>query len=64
MNEQELLLDCVRRLNASRILYMLTGSMASNAWGIPRSTHDFDFVLQFPPSQVPAMVRRVRTLWI
>jgi hypothetical protein len=56
MNEQELLLDCVRRLNASRIPYMLTGSMASNAWGIPRTTHDLDFVLQCPPSQVPAMV--------
>jgi hypothetical protein len=56
MNEQELLLDCVRRLNASRIPYMLTGSMASNAWGIPRTTHDLDFVLQFPPSKVPALV--------
>jgi hypothetical protein len=31
---------------------MLTGSMASNAWGIPRTTHDLDFVLQLPPSQV------------
>ena len=24
---------------------MLTGSMASNYWGIPRTTHDLDFVL-------------------
>lgn len=31
---------------------MLTGSMASNAWGIPRTTHDLDFVVQLPPSQV------------
>ena len=31
---------------------MLTGSMASNAWGIPRTTHDLDFVIQLPPSQV------------
>ena len=36
---------------------MLTGSMASNAWGIPRTTHDLDFVLQLPPSQVPALVK-------
>jgi hypothetical protein len=35
---------------------MLTGSMASNAWGIPRTTHDLDFVLQLPPSQVGRFV--------
>jgi hypothetical protein len=52
VTEQELLLDCLRRLNAREISYMLTGSMASNAWGIPRTTHDLDFVIQLPPSQV------------
>jgi len=31
---------------------MLTGSMASNAWGIPRTTHDLDFVIQLAPSRV------------
>ena len=53
VSEQELLSDCVRRLNTNGITYMLTGSMASNAWGIPRTTHDLDFVLQLPPSQIP-----------
>jgi hypothetical protein len=57
VTEQELLLDCVRRLNASSVKYMLTGSMASNAWGIPRTTHDLDFVIQLPPSQIPALVK-------
>ena len=57
MNEQELLLDCVRRLNSSGIAYMLTGSMASNAWGIPRTTHDLDFVIQLPPSQIPLLMK-------
>ncbi len=56
VTEQELLLDCVRRLNAGGVAYMLTGSMASNAWGIPRTTHDLDFVIQLPPSQMPAFV--------
>lgn len=56
MNEQELLLDCLRRLNAGGFSYMLTGSMASNAWGIPRTTHDLDFVLQLPPSRVDTFV--------
>jgi hypothetical protein len=56
VTEQELLLDCVRRLNASGVDYMLTGSMASNAWGIPRTTHDLDFVVQLPPSEIPGLM--------
>jgi hypothetical protein len=55
MTEQELQGDCLRRLNLCGVQYMLTGSMASNAWGIPRSTHDLDFVIQLPPSQIPAL---------
>jgi hypothetical protein len=57
MTEQELLIDCLRRLNSTGIAYMLTGSMASNYWGIPRATHDLDFVVQLPPSAVPELVR-------
>lgn len=56
MTEQELLLDCLRRLNRAEISYYLTGSMASNYWGIPRTTHDLDFVLQLPPSAVEKIV--------
>jgi hypothetical protein len=61
VNEQELLLDCLRRLNQGGIRYMLTGSMASNAWGIPRTTHDLDFVLQLAPSQVDSFCALFRT---
>lgn len=56
MTEQELLVDCLRRLNRAEITYYLTGSMASNYWGIPRTTHDLDFVIQFPPSAVSKIV--------
>ena len=56
MNERELLVDCLRRLNRTGVTYYLTGSMASNYWGIPRSTHDLDFVVQFPASAVPQIV--------
>ena len=35
---------------------MLTGSMASNAWGIPRTTHDLDFIVQLPPAEVSHFV--------
>ena len=56
MTEQELLTDCLTRLNRLGIAYMVTRSMASNYWGIPRTTHDLDFVIQLPPSAVPQMV--------
>ncbi len=56
MNEQELLADCLRRLNRSDMTYYLTGSMASNYWGIPRTTHDLDFVIQLPASAVSKIV--------
>jgi hypothetical protein len=57
MNERELLVDCLRRLNATGVTYYLTGSMASNYWGIPRTTHDLDFVVQLPPSAVPVILK-------
>jgi hypothetical protein len=57
MNERELLADCLRRLNRIGITYYLTGSMASNYWGIPRTTHDLDFVVQLPMSAVSRIVQ-------
>src|SRR5437762_12230720 len=56
MTEQELLVDCLRRLNRVGVAYYLTGSMASNYWGIPRTTHDLDFVIQLPPSAIGKIV--------
>jgi hypothetical protein len=57
MTEQELLLDCLQRLNACGIPYFLTGSMASNYWGVPRTTHDLDFVVQLQEHAVPALLQ-------
>jgi len=57
MNERELLVDCLRRLNRTGVTYYLTGSMASNYWGIPRTTHDLDFVVQLPMAAVPRIVQ-------
>ena len=56
MTERELLLDCLQRLNQSGVPYMLTGSMASNYWGIPRTTHDLDFVVQVVSASVPSLM--------
>jgi hypothetical protein len=56
VTEQELLVDALRRLNRAEAPYMLTGSMASNYWGIPRATHVLDFVIQLPGKDIPKMV--------
>ena len=57
MNERDLLVDCLRRLNRTGVIYYLTGSMASNYWGIPRTTHDLDFVVLLPSSGVAQIVQ-------
>lgn len=57
MTEQELLVDCLRRLNTAQIPYMVVGSMVSNFWGVPRSTHDIDFVVQFQLPDVPKFMK-------
>ncbi len=59
--ESELLIDVLGRLNRAGIDSMLTGSMASNYWGIPRTTHDLDFVLVLQPSQVEQFVAAFAT---
>ena len=56
MNERELLVDCLERLNTLAFPYYLTGSMASNYWGIPRTTHDIDFVITLATADVNRIV--------
>jgi len=55
-SQQEVLIDCLERLNRAAIAYMLTGSMASNYWGIPRTTHDLDFVLAMQPTDAARLL--------
>jgi hypothetical protein len=54
--QDEFLLDLLRRLAACGVDYMLTGSMASNYWGIPRTTHDVDFVVVFGADKVAGLL--------
>jgi hypothetical protein len=56
MTEQQLLIDCLKRLNSLQLDYYLTGSMASNYWGIPRTTHDLDFVICIDRSAIKPLV--------
>jgi hypothetical protein len=55
-SERELLVDCLERLNRVGIPYLLTGSMAANYWGIPRTTHDLDFVVALEFDSTAALV--------
>ncbi|MBL9121815.1 MAG: hypothetical protein JNL80_18060 [Phycisphaerae bacterium] len=41
------------------IPHMLTGSLASNAYGLPRMSKDADFVVALQAKQVPALAKRV-----
>jgi hypothetical protein len=59
--ESEFLIDVLARLNQAAVDYMLTGSMASNYWGIPRTTHDLDFVVVIDPEQVDRFVAPFRS---
>jgi hypothetical protein len=43
--QPEFLKDIAARLEATGIVYAFTGSVASNLWGTPRTTHDVDVVV-------------------
>ena len=55
--EQEFLKDVIARLEGTGVTYALTGSIASNFWGIPRTTHDVDVVVVLVPADVPRIQR-------
>lgn len=55
-SEADFLIEVVERLDQTGMAYMLTGSMASNYWGIPRTTHDLDFVLVLDLASVERFV--------
>ena len=46
VNPESLVLAVVDALVAADVPYLLAGSFSSNYYGIPRSTHDADFVIE------------------
>ena len=55
MEQHELLLFVVDCLDKVNIPYLITGSMASMAYGEPRFTNDIDIVADVRPDQVEAV---------
>jgi hypothetical protein len=53
MTIEDVTLRVIDALNASCVNYMLVGSFSTNAYGIPRSTKDADFVLQLEGDLAP-----------
>jgi hypothetical protein len=58
MTFEELALDVAARLDRAGVPYMLTGALAVNYHGAPRSTHDIDIVVVI----APADVRRIKAM--
>jgi hypothetical protein len=54
---ESITLRVAEALDACGIAYLLSGSFASNYYGIPRSTRDADFVLQMQHAVGPQLVR-------
>lgn len=57
MEQQELLVRTVEILENLKIPYMLTGSFAVNFYGIPRTTHDIDVVVQIGLADADPLAR-------
>lgn len=46
IGQRDILLSIAKSLNQYHISYLLTGSFAVSYYGIPRATHDIDFVIE------------------
>lgn len=57
MDQQELLTRTARILDALKIPYMVTGSFAVNFYGIPRTTHDIDLIVQIDVADANRLAR-------
>lgn len=56
MSDQSVI-DVIEALNQLQIPYMVTGSLASNAYGFERATRDADFVVKPASDSIPNLAR-------
>ncbi len=57
MSQDEFFGTVIQVLNRLNISYMLTGSVASSFYGLPRSTHDIDFVAVILPHDAKKLAK-------
>lgn len=57
MTEEDVLLEVLETLIEIKIPYALTGGLAVSFYGNPRSTHDFDLIVQIPHD--PKMIKKL-----
>lgn len=58
----EFLLRMTAALETSGVPYMLTGSVASSMWGVPRATNDIDIVVAPTRAQLQSLIQLFRRL--
>lgn len=54
--ELDIVRDVTERLTRAQIPFMITGSMAMNAYAEPRMTRDVDVVIEVGPANVPGII--------
>jgi hypothetical protein len=59
MTGDDATLAVVDALEELGIPYMVVGSFSSNVYGVPRSTHDVDFVIQLGNQSIQALADRL-----
>lgn len=59
MTDDEATLAVIDALEALAIPYMVVGSLSSNLYGVPRSTGDADFVIQFDSAALVRLADRL-----
>ena len=56
MSLEDVIARVIGALDAAGVPYMLTGSVASSYYGVPRSTHDMDVVVDPTPEQLTRLL--------
>jgi len=56
MDQADLFLVLIGPLDRAGINYMITGSVGSMLYGIPRFTHDVDLVIELPQQKIEDMI--------
>jgi len=59
MNSEDAAIAVIGALESLAVPYMLVGSFSSNFYGIPRATHDADFVVQLQEGQIRALMGKL-----